>query len=363
MVAATPSAVDIDIGMRSTDDLNTNTNNDSSAAVPVPDDVVQAVADAVLQQATASTTPLLNTTLHTTDTDAAAVTLTLTTDVNDTDIDGVTDAMDMDATTALPQPLPNGWILKESRSQPDYYYYFHYDSGVSSWQPPPVETNATAATGSTGTSATASGVVTPAQQGLTPSQPKTQESEASYLASVAGAAAAAVEEGISSTSSRKRSSDAVSGTVASSSSISKQRSSTSASTSASAEQSSSSSSSAPTKVRVLHILKKHRDSRRASSWRQAVCQATRDEAAQELAGLLELLQQEVSGSPDQQATFEELARTESDCSSAKRGGDLGFFGRKKMQPAFEKAAFGLQVGEMSGLVDTNSGVHVLLRIG
>jgi NIMA-interacting peptidyl-prolyl cis-trans isomerase 1 len=356
MVAATPSAVDIDIGMRSTDDLNTN--NASSAAVPVPDDVVQAVADAVLQQATASTTPLLNTTLHTTDTDAAAVTLTLTTDVNDTDIDGVTDAMDMDAATALPQPLPNGWILKESRSQPDYYYYFHYDSGVSSWQPPPVETNATDATGSTGTSATASGVVTPAQQGQTPSQPKTQESEASYLASVAGAAAA-VEEGISSTSSRKRSSDAVSGTVASSSSISKQRSSTSAS----AEQSSSSSSSAPTKVRVLHILKKHQDSRRASSWRQAVCQATRDEAAQELAGLLELLQQEVSGSPDQQATFEELARTESDCSSAKRGGDLGFFGRKKMQPAFEKAAFGLQVGEMSGLVDTNSGVHVLLRIG
>jgi NIMA-interacting peptidyl-prolyl cis-trans isomerase 1 len=94
-----------------------------------------------------------------------------------------------------------------------------------------------------------------------------------------------------------------------------------------------------------------------------VCQATRDEAAQELAGLLELLQSEVAGSPDQQATFEELARTESDCSSAKRGGDLGYFGRKKMQPAFEKAAFGLRVGEMSGLVDTNSGVHVLLRIG
>jgi parvulin-like peptidyl-prolyl isomerase len=34
-----------------------------------------------------------------------------------------------------------------------------------------------------------------------------------------------------------------------------------------------------------------------------------------------------------------------------------------MQPAFETAAFGLVVGEMRGLVDTDSGVHALLRIG
>ena len=62
-------------------------------------------------------------------------------------------------------------------------------------------------------------------------------------------------------------------------------------------------------------------------------------------------------------TFEELAKTESDCTSAKRGGDLGFFGRKKMQPAFEKASFGLKVGEMtSEVVDTSSGVHIILRL-
>lgn len=34
---------------------------------------------------------------------------------------------------------------------------------------------------------------------------------------------------------------------------------------------------------------------------------------------------------DGQATLEELAETESDCSSAKQGGDLGFFTRGKMQ--------------------------------
>jgi len=62
------------------------------------------------------------------------------------------------------------------------------------------------------------------------------------------------------------------------------------------------------------------------------------------------------------ATFEELTKTESDCSREKRGGDLGFFGRKKIQPAFEKASFGLRAGQLSDIVDTSSGVHVILRL-
>ena len=88
-----------------------------------------------------------------------------------------------------------------------------------------------------------------------------------------------------------------------------------------------------------------------------------DEAKEELQGLLEILQEE--SSPEElQATFEELARTESDCSSAKRGGDLGFFGRRKMQPAFEEASFGLKIGELTKeIVETSSGAHILLRIG
>lgn len=39
------------------------------------------------------------------------------------------------------------------------------------------------------------------------------------------------------------------------------------------------------------------------------------------------------------AKFEDIASTYSDCSSAKRGGDLGYFGKGQMQPSFEKAAF------------------------
>lgn len=61
------------------------------------------------------------------------------------------------------------------------------------------------------------------------------------------------------------------------------------------------------------------------------------------------------------STLEELATELSDCSSAKRGGDLGFFARGAMQKPFEEAAFRLQVGQMSDVVDTDSGVHLILR--
>ena len=60
-------------------------------------------------------------------------------------------------------------------------------------------------------------------------------------------------------------------------------------------------------------------------------------------------------------TFQELASEFSDCSSAKRGGDLGPFARGQMQKPFEDSTFALQVGEMSGPVWTDSGVHLILR--
>lgn len=62
-----------------------------------------------------------------------------------------------------------------------------------------------------------------------------------------------------------------------------------------------------------------------------------------------------------QASFAELASTESDCSSAKRGGDLGLFGRNAMQRPFEEASFALKVGELSGIVETDSGIHIIMR--
>jgi len=59
--------------------------------------------------------------------------------------------------------------------------------------------------------------------------------------------------------------------------------------------------------------------------------------------------------------FMDLAKTESDCNSYKRGGDLGAFGRGRMQKPFENAAFDLQSGQLSEPVETDSGIHLILR--
>ena len=62
-----------------------------------------------------------------------------------------------------------------------------------------------------------------------------------------------------------------------------------------------------------------------------------------------------------EAKFEDLATEFSDCSSAKRGGDLGPFGRGQMQKPFEDATYALKVGELSEPVITDSGVHIIKR--
>ncbi len=58
--------------------------------------------------------------------------------------------------------------------------------------------------------------------------------------------------------------------------------------------------------------------------------------------------------------FAELAREASeDIGSAERGGDLGFFGRGQMIPEFEEEAFALEPGELSDVVETQFGYHLI----
>ena len=64
---------------------------------------------------------------------------------------------------------------------------------------------------------------------------------------------------------------------------------------------------------------------------------------------------------DQGGDFTELAKKFSRCPSSKAGGDLGNFGRGRMVPSFEEAAFGLQVGDVSEPVRTQFGYHLILR--
>lgn len=60
-------------------------------------------------------------------------------------------------------------------------------------------------------------------------------------------------------------------------------------------------------------------------------------------------------------SFEELARDFSECPSKSDGGNLGEFGKGMMVPSFEKAAYQLMPGEVSGIVRTQFGFHLIKR--
>jgi len=59
------------------------------------------------------------------------------------------------------------------------------------------------------------------------------------------------------------------------------------------------------------------------------------------------------------ADFAELAMEYSECGSAENGGDLGTFGLGQMVPEFEEAALALEPGEISGIVETQFGFHII----
>ncbi|XP_004509352.1 peptidyl-prolyl cis-trans isomerase Pin1 [Cicer arietinum] len=111
-------------------------------------------------------------------------------------------------------------------------------------------------------------------------------------------------------------------------------------------------------VRASHILIKHEGSRRKASWKDPEGYVIKNTSRDSAVAILKAMQNDiVSG----KATFEDIASRYSDCSSAKRGGDLGAFGRGQMQKPFEDATFALKVGELSDIVDTDSGVHIIKR--
>lgn len=115
-------------------------------------------------------------------------------------------------------------------------------------------------------------------------------------------------------------------------------------------------------VQVLHILKKHCQSRRPSSWRVENITQSKDEAISQIQQIRQYLLSNSKTPAELEKSFRSIARTESDCSSASKGGDLGLFGRGQMQKSFENASFALSPGQMSELVDSDSGIHIILRI-
>ena len=62
-----------------------------------------------------------------------------------------------------------------------------------------------------------------------------------------------------------------------------------------------------------------------------------------------------------EAVFAKYATERSDCGSFANGGDLGTFGSGEMQKQFEDGTLATQIGKMSGIVDSDSGHHIIFR--
>lgn len=93
----------------------------------------------------------------------------------------------------------------------------------------------------------------------------------------------------------------------------------------------------PARVRASHVLVRVADGKRADA----------------LARIKELSERAV------EEDFAVLARECSDCPSASSGGDLGYFRRGDMVKNFEEAAFSLAPGELSTVVETQFGLHLI----
>jgi len=59
--------------------------------------------------------------------------------------------------------------------------------------------------------------------------------------------------------------------------------------------------------------------------------------------------------------FVKAAQEHSDCPSGAQGGSLGWFGRGMMVPEFDQAAFSMKCGEVSGVIETQFGYHIILK--
>jgi len=98
-------------------------------------------------------------------------------------------------------------------------------------------------------------------------------------------------------------------------------------------------------IRASHILIKVDEKADAKEW---------DKAKKEIEAIIAQLKKG--------ADFGKLAAEKSACPSGKSAnGSLGAFGKGQMVPEFEKAAYALKVGEISGAVKTNFGYHVIRR--
>lgn len=104
----------------------------------------------------------------------------------------------------------------------------------------------------------------------------------------------------------------------------------------------------PDKISASHILIMHRDSDNSRS------KLSKVDAKKKIDDIL-------TGLKKDRKKFAEYAINNSDCASSEYAGDLGEFGHGVMVKEFEEAAFKLEVGEISEVVETAFGFHLIKR--
>lgn len=103
-------------------------------------------------------------------------------------------------------------------------------------------------------------------------------------------------------------------------------------------------------ARVRHILVQYKGARGA----EPRITRTREEAREQAIALRAQLMQKPT-------EFAALARAQSDCPSARDGGELGRFTVGELEPSMEIALFALETGQISEVIETPFGFHLLLR--
>ncbi|OGV54829.1 MAG: hypothetical protein A2X45_02090 [Lentisphaerae bacterium GWF2_50_93] len=113
----------------------------------------------------------------------------------------------------------------------------------------------------------------------------------------------------------------------------------------------------PETVQASHILIRPEeiDAEKAKTMSDADKKKASDELKQKALKKTQEILAKLKGGED----FAKLAKENSACPSKEKGGDLGAFEKGKMVPEFEKSAFSLKPGEMSDIVETKFGYHII----